>query len=392
MHLRSLGPLGLVLLASVAAGCADRTALIVEVTSSDLSIPTDIDSITIEAVSEFGATFVQTYPVSTTWPHSLTITPPPGEASDGVRIDVTGNLGGAFVVRRVVGAEFVPGETRRVQVVLTAACVGLDCPDGYDCTGGRCCLAMTCTEPDAGGVDAPGVDGGDMDGGNDAPVTMDVPVGMDAPPMDAGSDTGMDAGRDTGVDAPLDGGTDAPLPAGARLVINEVDYDQTGTDTAELVEIYNAGTVAAPLGAIAVLLINGSGGAEYARATLSGTLAPGGYVVAGIAGQTLVLPGGVTRFDFTGAMATAIQNGPDGVVLVDTGAMSILDRFSYGSPPVTSAIVFGSTVSLVEGTAFTTGDSGTTRSLCRIPNGTDTDGASLDFMTCSPTVGAVNTP
>ncbi|MBK9035747.1 MAG: tandem-95 repeat protein [Myxococcales bacterium] len=51
----------------------------------------------------------------------------------------------------------------------------------------------------------------------------------------------------------------------AKLVINEIDYDQAGTDTAEFVEIYNAGTAAADLSNVALVLFNGSSaaGLEY---------------------------------------------------------------------------------------------------------------------------------
>lgn len=390
--------LGLALTSLV--GCADRTALIVEVTSTDLAVPTDIDSLTIRAVSGFGAMFEQTYPISTTWPHSLTITPPPSEGIGPVRIEVTGNSGGAFVVRRVVGADFVPGETRRVQVVLTAVCVNVRCPDeAYDCVAGRCCIGTDCTDPDAGvdggtgdgGIEDAGGDGGMMDvpAPLDVPTPLDVPMSMDVPMLDAGRDAGMDAGTDAGRDAGSDAGTDAPLPPGARLVINEVDYDQDATDTAEYVEIYNAGSDPAPLANVELWLFDGSGGARYGRATFTGTLAPGGYLLAGITGQTLTTPGGVVRVDFMDT--TSIQNGPDGVALVDVGSMTILDRFSYESPAVLNALVFGTPTTLVESTAFTTADSTTARSLCRRPNGTDTDMASVDWSTCSPsTPGAAN--
>lgn len=375
MLLRSLA-LGL-LLATLAAGCADRTAILVEVTSSDYAIPSEIDSLSIRATSTFGSMFERTYPVGVSWPHSLTITPAPQEGIGWVDIEVTGNLAGVPVVTRMVRSEFIPGETRRVSVVLTR-CTGAECP-GFD--GGVPDGGMSDVPELDGGSDA-GLDGGGLDAGFDA--------GRDAG-ADGGMDAGMDAGSDSGVDAPTDAGRDAPLPPGARLVINEVDYDQDSTDTAEFVEIYNAGSVSAPLGTVAVVLYDGSGGTEYARAMLSGTLAPGAYLVVGIAGQTLTLPGGVTRVDFTGAMATAIQNGPDGVALLDTGAMTILDRFSYESPAVTNAVIFGTPTTLVEGTAFTTADSTTARTLCRRPNGTDTDNAATDFMTCTPaSPGAAN--
>jgi len=416
MRSRSSSRLALVLaLVAFAAGCADRTAILVEVTSTDLTIPTDVDAITIRAISAFGASFEQTYPVSTAWPHSLTITPPPSEGIGGVRIDVTGLRDGAFVVRRVIAAEFVPGESRRVQVVLTASCVDVMCPDGYDCAGGRCCLGAMCVDGDAGvdggprdagpsdaGEEDAGFDGGPdvatFDAGIDAPTDAGLDAPTDAPldtpldaPRDAPLDVRPDTPLDTPLDAPSDAGRDAPLPPGARLVINEIDYDQPMTDVAEFIEIYNAGSVSAPLDGIAVILVNGSSNTEYSRAALSGTLAPGEYLVVGVTGQALTLPVGVARFDVPMMTGGGMQNGaPDGVALVDTVSMTVLDRLSYEGA-ITTAAIFGRSENLVEGTAFPTADSDTTpRSLCRRPNGSDTDVAITDWTTCTPSPGAAN--
>ena len=46
-------------------------------------------------------------------------------------------------------------------------------------------------------------------------------------------------------------------PASAALVINEIDYDQPSTDTAEFLEIANTGTEPVDLGTYSVRLING---------------------------------------------------------------------------------------------------------------------------------------
>lgn len=62
----------LVLLALAFVGCADRTALLVEVSSPDLAIPGDIDSLTIRARTPRGAMFDQTFDVNMGWPHSIT--------------------------------------------------------------------------------------------------------------------------------------------------------------------------------------------------------------------------------------------------------------------------------------------------------------------------------
>jgi hypothetical protein len=233
-------------------------------------------------------------------------------------------------------------------------------------------------------IDAPLV--APTDAGRDAPLLADAPALADVPVL---PDAPLLADAPVLPDAPVP--LDAPLPPSARLVINEIDYDQPMTDAAEFMEIYNAGSVSASLDGIAVILVNGASNTEYSRATLSGTLAPGEYVVIGVIGQALPLPVGVARFDLTMMTGGGMQNGaPDGVALIDTLSMTVLDRFSYEGS-ITAASIFGRSENLVEGTAFPIADSDTTpRSLCRRPNGTDTDVANADWSTCTPSPGAAN--
>lgn len=227
----------------------------------------------------------------------------------------------------------------------------------------------TCpTAPRDGGV----VDSGTPDSGtpNDAGTTPD------AGPTDAGP--------------PRDGG---PMTGTPQLVINEVDYDQINTDDAEFVEIYNAGTAAASLANISVVLVNGSNDTEYNRVSLAagGTLAAGGYIVVGPTG--LAVPGGVTLVTFTGA-TNNIQNGsPDAVALIDDAANTLIDALSYeGSITAATITGFAAPVNLVEGTATAAEDSNSVDgSLVRLPNGTDTNDASADWaMSTTPSPGAAN--
>ncbi len=181
-------------------------------------------------------------------------------------------------------------------------------------------------------------------------------------------------------------------PSGG-LVINEVDYDQVGTDNGEFVEIFNGTLAPIDLSTVVLVLVNGSNSREYGRVALSGTLAPGAYAVVANAGVTL--PAGVARF----AMANdTLQNGaPDGVALINTATAALIDALSYEGP-MSAATITGvtGTVSLVEGTvlATTVADSNTAvASLARLPNGADTDDAATDWrLSNRPTPGAVNAP
>jgi Lamin Tail Domain len=167
-------------------------------------------------------------------------------------------------------------------------------------------------------------------------------------------------------------GGSPPPPGGSHLVINEIDYDQVGADTAGFIEVENTGTAAASLDGIAVVLVNGGDGAEYARKALTGTLAAGSRLV----------------------VDTDAQNGaPDGVALVDTGSGALLDALSYEGA-ITSATIGGGTYNLVEGTVLPAdvADSNTVDgSLARIPDGKDSDDAAADWVfTTTATPGAAN--
>src|SRR5262249_32522952 len=94
-------------------------------------------------------------------------------------------------------------------------------------------------------------------------------------------------------------------------VLNEVDYDQPGTDTAEFVEIYNPTRAPLPLATLALVFVNGAPNAEYRRVALppgtpTGMLAPGQFLV--VASATVAVPAGTPVILFSGA-SNNIQNG-----------------------------------------------------------------------------------
>jgi large repetitive protein len=163
-----------------------------------------------------------------------------------------------------------------------------------------------------------------------------------------------------------------PPPPGAKLVINEVDYDQVGTDGAGFVEIKNAGNEAADLGSVALVFVDGADGLEDSREALTGTLASGDYLVVD---------------------ADAQNGAPDGIALWNTSTLALVDALSYEGA-ITSATIDGQTVSLVEGTALdaSVADSNSVAgSLIRSPDGKDTNTASADWaFTTTLTRGTAN--
>jgi hypothetical protein len=162
-----------------------------------------------------------------------------------------------------------------------------------------------------------------------------------------------------------------PPPAeSAKLVINEVDYDQVGTDANGFVEIKNVGETEADLADIDLVAVNGGDSAEYDRVALTGSLAAGGHL----------------------DIAIELQNGaPDGLALIE--GTTLVDALSYEGG-ITSATIGGQTYSLVEGTVLPASveDSNTVAgSLIRNPDGKDTNDAAADWaFTTTLTRGAAN--
>ncbi len=165
-----------------------------------------------------------------------------------------------------------------------------------------------------------------------------------------------------------------PPPPPPAIVINEVDYDQPGTDTAEFIELTNNGAASVPLNGMQLILINGSNGTTYSTVTLDNvTLAPGEHHV--------VCYGNNAAPYCDQTVAAAIQNGdPDGIRLTTADA-TVLDEMSYGG-----------SMSTTEGSSATTDiGSVTGLGLSRIPDGADTDDNSADFVRTCITPGAANT-
>jgi hypothetical protein len=175
------------------------------------------------------------------------------------------------------------------------------------------------------------------------------------------------------------------------LKINEIDYDQPGTDTAEFIEIKNQGQCPVPLADIAVVLVNGTGGSEYLTVPLSQggfQLSPGAYLV--LHGAGVIVPPGVISI----GMSTMVQNGsPDGVAIVNTATRTLIDAFSYEGA-ITQAFLpgFPGPVNLVAGSPFMTPDpSDVPGSLARVPDGGDTQQDSDDWaLAGTPTPGYPN--
>jgi hypothetical protein len=282
-------------------------------------------------------------------------------------------------------------------------CVPASCNDGTkngtetdtDC-GGSCPDCAMETDVDCGGPTCPAcADNKTCSSGTDCVSQVCTATKCAAPTCSDGKKNGTE----TDVDC---GGPACPACALDHLVINEIDYDQVSTDTAEFVEIFNATVSPVDLAGIKLVLVDGTSNNIYTIVDLgpAGTLAAGQYLVVGPAG--LPIAAGALKVNFTGTQ-NQIQNGlagntgaPDGVALVNDTTDQLIDVVSYEGAITTANLTsLGlGIVSLVEGVAINASvkdEAG--GSLCRLPNAKDTGNAAADWALCSaPTPGAANVP
>ncbi len=173
----------------------------------------------------------------------------------------------------------------------------------------------------------------------------------------------------------------------AQVMINEVDYDQDGTDTEEFVELYNSADQVVDLsaGSFALQFYN-QDGVLYRAFDLTGTIGAGDYFVVGVEG--------VANVDQVVTPSTnLIQNGPnDAVQLVRLGAGPedsdlVIDGLAYdGENPVVTIDGF---TEAADNPFLGNG------SIARIPDGKNTGDNATDFVfdtLNNPSPGEANNP
>jgi predicted extracellular nuclease len=163
-----------------------------------------------------------------------------------------------------------------------------------------------------------------------------------------------------------------------NLVINEVDYDQPGTDAAEFVELMNNGKASLNLDLYSLVLVNGADTSVYDIIDLPNVdLAAGDYYVVCANAAT------VANCDLDVSPDTnLIQNGaPDAVAL--TLEQEVIDTVSYEGDT-------GAPYTEGSGVGLEDNGIGADMGLSRCPDGTDTDQNNIDLSLQSGTPGAAN--
>ena len=167
------------------------------------------------------------------------------------------------------------------------------------------------------------------------------------------------------------------------VVINEVDYDQPGSDTAEFIELYNASSAPVDLSVIRLEIINGNNNSvadSFELSSVAPSLSAGQFLVLANAGVSVA----------AGALSAEvplnfIQNGsPDGVRLVHTETGEVIDAVSYEGD--VALALEG------EGLSLDASDRGDVEgSIARCVDGADTNNNAADFaFTSTLTPGASN--
>jgi predicted extracellular nuclease len=162
----------------------------------------------------------------------------------------------------------------------------------------------------------------------------------------------------------------------AAIVINEIDYDQAGTDSAEFIELFNSGTSVISLDNYSIELINGTTSSSYRTINLSGFSigASAHFVMCGDASL-------VANCDYSFTTTDGwMQNGaPDAIGLYEN--TSLLDSLSYE----------GVLAPFTEGDALTISDNNTDIvSIARILDGMDSNNNAADFQLGCITPGSAN--
>jgi predicted extracellular nuclease len=172
--------------------------------------------------------------------------------------------------------------------------------------------------------------------------------------------------------------TDCIDPTPPKLLINEIDYDQPGGDTAEFVEIMNTGNAPAELDGVSLVLVNGSNGTPYQTVALPA-------VVLGSGDYFVICSNAATVANCDLDSINSIQNGaPDAVALMRAGL--VIDTVSYEGD-VAAPYTEGSGAGLSDSGSSSQGN----KSISRFPNGMDTDQNNADLTRVCITPGVGNT-
>ncbi len=179
-----------------------------------------------------------------------------------------------------------------------------------------------------------------------------------------------------------------------EVVINEVDVDQTSTDAAEFIELYDGGFGNTSLDGLVIVLYNGSNNESYRSIDLDGfTTDSNGYFVIGSAN--------VPNVNLDVFTTNGIQNGADAVALYQDDATTFPSGTAVTTTNLIDALVYGTSdaddpellVLLNTGQGQVdenAGGNASENSMQRIPNGQGGARNTATYGMLAPTPGSMN--
>lgn len=182
------------------------------------------------------------------------------------------------------------------------------------------------------------------------------------------------------------------LTAQAELIINEVDADNSSTDTAEFVEIFDGGNGNTSLDGYVLVLFNGSNDLSYQAFDLDGynTNASGYFVLCGDSANVANCDLDVTPD------SNLIQNGADAVALYQAEATDFPNGSALTTSNLSDALVYGTNdaddsglLTLLNSNQPQVNDT-VTESMQRCANGSGGTRNSDSYTQAVPTPGAAN--
>src|SRR5688500_17412000 len=130
------------------AGCEDaqETSMLIQIESSTLVVPDQIDELCVQVWGEVSMNMVDGCFTIPSFPQSVVVRAV-SDPNQGVRITVRGMRGGVEHIRAVAHSSFVEGQNVVVVVSLETDCLDVPCREGFGCERGRC---MPGGDPDGG--------------------------------------------------------------------------------------------------------------------------------------------------------------------------------------------------------------------------------------------------
>lgn len=293
--------------------------------------------------------------------------------------------------------------TALATLALTSAIIYAQAGGGYDLswstvdgggatfsTGGTYSLGGTIGQPDAGTMSGGAftLDGGFWGVGGGGPTPTPTSIQPTSTPTRTATVTGTSTNTPTRTNTPT-----ATSTPNTTILINELDSDQNGTDTAEFIELYDGGVGSRSLTGLVVVFYNGADNLSYVSYDLDGFTTNGaGYFTlgnAGVPGVDLVFPDNTLQ---NGADAVALYLGdatqfPNGTAIT---TINLLDALVYDTSDPDDPellVLLNPGQPQVDENA---GGSGITVSMGRCPDGAGGSRNTITYNLALPSADAAN--